>query len=850
MKTPLPETAPSDPFWSEAPETLLSRLGSSAQGLTSAEARKRLEASAGRGGQKREQEPAFLLFLRQFTSPLVLLLLAAAGLSFAVRDPLDAVIILAIVLASGVLGFWQEYAASDAVGKLLQIVQLEAAVLRDGQETNVPVGEVAPGDIVILNAGDVIPGDCRLLESKDLFVDESALTGETFPVEKQPGQAPAGSALAARPNTVFMGTHVISGSASAAVVHTGPDTEFGRVSARLRLRPPETEFERGIRRFGYLLMETTLVLVLVIFAGNVFLKRPVLDSFLFSLALAVGLTPQLLPAIVSVNLARGAQQMGLRKVIVKRLASIENIGSMDVFCSDKTGTLTEGKPQLKAAQAVDGTESEKVLLYAYLNASLQTGFSNPVDEAIAAACAPDVSRYQRLSEVPYDFIRKRLTVLVSVDGESRMITKGALVNVLEVCSSVERADGSAVGIEEARGTVQEQFNALCGEGFRVLGLACRDLGARRSVTRDDETGMTFLGLIVFFDPPKKDVAATIRRLEELGVRMKIITGDNQVVAGSVGRQLGVESPAMMTGPELAVLSEEALLQRAPRTDIFAEVEPNQKERIILALRKAGHVVGYMGDGINDAPALHAADVGISVAGAVDVAQEAAAVVLLEKDLNVLTEGIVEGRKTFANTLKYIFMATSANFGNMFSMAGASLLLPFLPLLPKQILLTNLLADIPEMAISTDAVDDDWISRPHRWDIAFIRRFMLVFGAVSSVFDYLTFGVLLFLLRANPAQFRTGWFQESVVSAVLIVLVVRTRKPFWTSKPGRTLLAATLVIVALTMALPWTPVGPLLGFQPLPLQFALLLAVIVALYVGAAEITKRLFYRYLPATMRG
>jgi Mg2+-importing ATPase len=837
-----PAAAAAPAFWSLAPEDALRQLGSGPAGLSAVEAGRRLAASRAARAEGHREATRLALFLRQFTSPIVLLLLAAAGLSFGLGDRVDAGIILAIVAASGGLGYWQEYAASDAVAKLLRIVQLEATLRRDGREVNVPVADVVAGDIVILNAGDIIPGDCLLLEAKDLFVDESVLTGETFPVEKLPGRVPPEAPLAQRSNTLFMGTHVISGSAAALVAQTGAQTEFGKVSGRLRLRPPETEFERGIRQFGYLLLETTLLLVLLIFAGNVFLKRPVLDSFLFSLALAVGLTPQLLPAIVSVNLAHGAKEMGKRKVIVKRLASIENIGSMDVLCSDKTGTLTEGQPRLKAALDPTGVESENVLLAACMNAAHQTGFANPIDQAICAAAPAGAPRGERLDEVPYDFIRKRLTVLVNVDGTHRMITKGALASVLEVCDSAAGPDGSRLAIEAVRGTLRQRFEALSGEGYRVLGIAERDLGQQAAISKSDETGMTFLGFLVFFDPPKAGVAATVERLRQLGVALKIITGDNQVVARSTCRQLAITAPAVLTGPALHQLSDAALLQQAPRTDIFAEVEPNQKERIILALRKAGGVVGYLGDGINDAPALHAADVGISVESAVDVAREAATIVLLEKDLDVLAEGVVEGRKTFANTLKYVFMATSANFGNMFSMAGASLLLPFLPLLPKQILLTNLLTDIPEMAISTDAVDEEWLRQPRRWDVGFIRRFMLAFGLLSSVFDYLTFGALLLLLHANAAHFRTGWFQESVISAVLIVLVVRTRRPFWKSRPSTYLAAATAGIVIVVMALPWLPVAPALGLQPLPLEFPLMLTGIVGTYVIAAEIAKRLFYR--------
>ena len=696
--------------------------------------------------------------------------------------------------------------------------------------------------LLSIGASDVIPGDCLLLESKDLFVDEAALTGETFPVEKSIGVLPPETPLSQRTNSLFMGTHVVSGSARAVVVRTGKETEFGKVSERLQLRPPETEFEHGVRRFGYLLMEITLVLVIAIFAINVFLVRPVLDSFLFALALAVGLTPQLLPAIISINLAHGAKRMALAKVIVKRLASIENFGSMNVLCSDKTGTLTEGVVKLHSALNVDGQESEKVLLYAFLNASYETGFMNPIDEAIRKYRQFDLSGFKKVDEIPYDFIRKRLSILITKGDTHLMVTKGALSNVLAVCSSAEIGEGRIVDIGSVEEQVQQHFEGFSRQGFRTLGVAYKNIVSETVITRDQEADMTFLGFLILFDPPKPGIVETIRQLKQLGVSLKIITGDNRLLAANVSQQVELLNSHILTGEDLHQMSEEALLQRVNDVDVFAEVEPNHKERIILALKKAGHVVGYMGDGINDASALHTADVGVSVESAVDVAKEAADIVLLEKDLNVLVQGVREGRMTFANTLKYVFMASSANFGNMFSMAGASLFLSFLPLLPKQILLTNLLTDFPEMTIATDSVDRELVEKPRRWNIQFIRNFMLTFGLLSSVFDYLTFGALLLLLQATKDQFRTGWFLESVISASVTVLVIRTRKPFFRSKPGKYLLIATLLIVGLTLILPFSPLGKVFGFIPLPISFILFVGIIVGLFMVAAEITKGIFYR--------
>jgi Mg2+-importing ATPase len=829
-------------FWSSSPTDLLNSLQSSVNGLTADEARKRLISYGTNRLKPQKSSGAFTLLIAQFKSPIILILLIATVLSLFLHNFVDASIILAIVVISGLLGFWQEHGASNAVEKLLAIVQIKAAVLRDGNQQEVSVEEIVPGDIVILNAGDIVPGDCLLLESKDIFADEAMLTGETFPVEKVVSVLPADTPLAKRINTIWMGTHIVSGSAKALVTLTGKGTEFGKVSERLKLKPPETEFEHGIHRFGYFLGQVTLLLVVIIFAINVYLHRPVLESFLFSLALAVGLTPQLLPAIISINLAHGAKKMAQKKVIVKRLSSIENFGSMNVICSDKTGTLTEGTVKVESALDVNGNANEKVFLHAYLNAFFETGFTNPIDVAILNYRKIDLSEYRKQDEIPYDFLRKRLSIAVVHGGSHLMVTKGALANIIEVCSTVETNEGSIVDIASIKDQIQKHFEEFSNLGFRTLGIAYKNIPPESLINKTDEKDMTFLGFLTLFDPPKPNILDTIASLKKLGVSLKIITGDNHLVAASLSKKMGLSDYKIITGPELRQMSDGALLRRVGELDVFAEIEPNQKERIIIAMRKAGNVVGYMGDGINDASALHAADVGISVDTAADVAKDAADIVLLEKDLSVLIEVVREGRTTFANTLKYVFMATSANFGNMFSMAGVSLFIPFLPLLPKQILLTNLLTDFPEMTIATDSVDDEMINYPRRWDIKAIRKFMITFGLVSSVFDYLTFGLLLLVLRANEGQFRTGWFLESVISASIIVLVIRSRKPFFRSRPGKYLLIATLSIAAITLILPFTPIGNIFGFSPLSLTTYLLLLLIVVAYIVAAEITKTIFYR--------
>jgi Mg2+-importing ATPase len=829
-------------FWSVSAAEVLERLRATSKGLSSTEAQERIDKYGYNLIKPKKKSDALTLLLNQFKSPIILILLFAAVLSFFLRDATDALIILVIIFISGLLGFWQEKGATNAVEKLLAVVEIKATVLRDEKATDITVEEIVPGDIAILNAGDIIPGDCLIMESKDLFVNEATLTGETYPVEKVAGILPVGTTLSQRTNSLFMGTHVVSGTAKALVIRTGTETEFGKVSERLTLKPPETEFEHGVRRFGYFLMEITLILVIAIFAINVYFARPILDSFLFSLALAVGLTPQLLPAIISINLAQGAKRMAQEKVIVKRLASIENFGSMNVLCSDKTGTLTEGAVRIHSTIDVDGNESKKVLFYAYVNAFYETGFTNPIDEAIRTHHQFDMSGYEKLDEIPYDFVRKRLSILVKQGDQCLMVTKGALSNILSVCSSAEIYDGVIVDIAAVKDQIQQRFEELSRKGFRILGLAYRNISPETGISKNHESGMTFLGFLVLFDPPKFGIIETISQLKQLGVSLKVITGDNRWVAAAVYEQAGLTEPNILSGSDLSHMSDEALLKRVTKMDVFAEVEPNQKERIILALRKAGNVVGYMGDGINDASALHTADVSISVDNAVDVAKDAADIVLLEKDLSVLVRGVRAGRMTFANTLKYVFMATSANFGNMFSMAGASLFLSFLPLLPKQILFTNLLTDFPEMTIASDNVDREAAERPHRWNIKFIRNFMMTFGLLSSVFDYLTFGVLLLVLHASMGQFRTGWFIESVVSASLIVLVIRSRKPFFKSRPSRFLLVATLLIVVFTLIIPFTPLGHLFGFQPLPIWFLLVIAAVVVLYIIAAEVTKRTFYR--------
>jgi len=758
-----------------------------------------------------------------------------------VGDVVDAVIILVLVLASGLLGFWQEYRAAEAVRELTRLVHVTTTVVREGTPREVPLEEVVPGDIVLLSAGDSVPGDSRLLEAQDLFVDEASLTGESLPAGKEPGDLPVDLPLAKRTNALFQGTHAVSGTGRAVVVLTGLSTVLGSMAESIAHRPPETGFERGVRRFGYLLLQITFVLSVLIFAVNVALGRGVLESLLFGLALAVGLTPELLPAIVGVTLARGARVMARSRVIVKRLVSIENLGGTEILCSDKTGTLTEGRLRLHAASGHDGSELPGVLEYARVNAALQSGFRNPIDEAIRASGEPLAGAWTKLDEVPYDFVRKRLSILADGPDGRVLVTKGAVDQVLEACVTVALADGSTRPLAEVREAIQARFRSLSEQGLRCIAVATRGLPGRERIGTEDEAGLTFLGLVSFEDPPKPGATEELRALEASGIALKIVSGDNRHVTAAAARTVGLGEDPVLTGPRMRTLSDIALARRAAACRIFAEIEPNQKERLLRALQAAGKTVAFLGDGINDAPALHTADVGISVDTAADVTRAAADIVLLEKDLGVLEVGVREGRQAFANTLKYVFITVSANFGNMLSMAVASLFTGFLPMLPGQVLLLNLLSDLPAASLSTDRLDPELVRTPRHWDIAAVRRFMIVFGSVSSLFDLLTFGSLL-LLGVGAATFRTAWFLESLLSEILVLMVIRTPRPVFRSRPGRALELSSLGVAATSLALPYTPLAPILGFTPLPARLLVLVGAITLAYGIVSEATKRLYFR--------
>jgi Mg2+-importing ATPase len=842
-KVAMPAIDPADSaFWSVDTDQLLQQLGTTESGLTQAEAATRL---ANAEQLKPHRETVWSLLFDQFKSPIIILLFCSAILSFTLLDDrTNGVIIVVILIASGLLGFWQELSAANAVAKLMSMIETKANVIRDGQDLEVPLGSIVAGDVIRLRAGELIPGDCRLITSRDLFLNEAVLTGESFPVEKVVGTLPEQTSLARRVNSLYLGTHVISGLGTAAVVGTGRKTEFGKISERLEVKPPETGFERGLRQFGQLLIKVVLVITVVVFAVKVgYQKKPIVDSLILGLTFAVGMTPQLLPAVTSVVLAAGAKAMARHQVIVKQLLSIENLGSMTVLCSDKTGTLTEGVIHLEDTVDASGQPSELVSKYAFYNAFFQTGFENPIDRAIRDRQEFETAGIEKLDEIPYDFIRKRLSVRIQQNGQKILITKGALANVLESCTRAKTSTGELVDLAEQRAEIDRRFIEMSNEGLRVLGLAIRETDAPH-ITKTDEQDMTFLGFLVFSDPPKADAKETIAQLRDLGVHLKVITGDNRAVAATISARVGILAPSIVTGSDLRTLSETEIIERARGADVFAEVEPNQKEQIIRALQKSGEVVGYLGDGINDASALHAADVGISVASAVDVAREAAQVVLLKQDLSVLVQGVREGRRTFANTLKYVFFAIAANFGYMFSLAVSSLFLKFEPLLAPQVLLVNLLADFPAMALATDSVDPEQIRRPRRWDVGFIVRFMLSFGLVSSIFDFMTLGAVYRMYGLNEVMFHSGWFVESTLTGLMILLVIRTQRPFFLSRPGNLFLFALVVIAAITVFIPYSRFAETLGFEPLPNDLLATVIVITFLYGVGMEVVKRLFYRYL------
>jgi Mg2+-importing ATPase len=824
---------------------LLLRLDTSQSGLTCQEAEGRLKTYGYNELAKRRERAAVVEFLLHFRSPLVIILLFAGFVSIFFGEIINAAIIFSIVFISIILLFYQESKAGKAAEALKEKVTTTATALRDGFKQEIKLSEIVPGDIIYLSAGDIVPADARVINAKDLFINQSALSGESFPVEKTAAPAKIIETMITEWNDcLFFGTSVVSGTATAVVARTGNFTEYGKIAKKLIARQPETEFERGLTRFGFLIMEVTFLLVIFVFFVNALYRRGVLESLLFSVALAVGLTPELLPMILSVNLSKGALAMSKRGVIVKRLASIQNFGSMDVLCTDKTGTLTENRITLVLHVDMDGNDDDKVLLYSFLNSSFQTGLRSPLDDAILRYKDIDVKCFQKIDEVPFDFTRKRLSVIVQCDGQRILIAKGAPEEILKVSSYCELANNTFDLTGEFQNKIEEKHYSLSSEGFRVLAVAYKKVREEKTVySVNDETEMRFLGFIAFLDPPKETARESLQLLSKAGMELKILTGDNELVTRKTCEQLGFEIKGVVLGGELALISDEALPRVVEETNIFARVTPTQKDRIMIELKKNGHVVGFLGDGINDSPSLKTSDVGISVDNAVDVAKESADIILLQKSLRVLHEGVLEGRKTFGNTMKYVMMGTSSNFGNMFSVAGASLFLPFLPMLPTQILLNNLLYDLSELSIPTDNVDPEYVERAKRWDISFIRKFMLFIGPISSIFDFLTFFIMLLVFNATEPLFQTAWFLESLCTQTLVIFVIRTRRtPFYRSKPSGLLAFSTLAVVGAALLIPFTPLGDPFRFVRPPFTFFLILAGMIGVYLTLVEIVKKWFYR--------
>ena len=823
-------------------------------GLTSAEASQRLDQYGLNVLKQPLQRAVVLQFLAHFRNPLVLVLLAASGISALTGDVAGALIIGLIVVMSVTLDFVQAYRAGRAAEQLALQVAVMATVLRDGTPCEIPVSALVPGDVVLLSAGNLIPADSRLLEANDFFVNQAQLTGEPYPVEKKAHalapeienkNAPDLWALDAE-DRIFMGSSVISGSATAQIGRTGSESAFGQIALSLADQVPPTAFEVGTRRFGMLIMRLTLLLVLFTLLVNVALHRSLLESFLFAVALAVGLTPELLPMVVSVTLTRGALRMAAMKVIVKRPSAIQDMGAMDVLCTDKTGTLTEARIRLERHVDAQGRDSAQVLALAYLNSYFESGLKSPLDEAILAHEDIDVSDWHKVDEVPFDFERRRVSVLVERASARRLVVKGAPEDILRLCTRYQDPAGDIVGLDATtRTTINALFDGLGEEGFRVLGIAWRDVALDHPhAVVSDEIELVFAGFAAFLDPPKASAGDALRAMASSGVAVKIVTGDNERVTRHVCTQLGIQIDGVLTGAEMSAMNDDALRARAEQVNLFCRVNPSQKNRIILALKARGHVVGYLGDGINDAPSLHTADVGISVEGAVDVARQAADMILLERDLMVLHQGILEGRRTFGNVMKYIMMATSSNFGNMFSMAAATLFLPFLPMLPLQILLNNLLYDVSEITLPLDHVDAEDLAQPKRWDMGFIRNFMLTIGPISSLFDFLTFYLLIHWFNAQESLFRTGWFVESMATQVMVIFVIRTRRNPLRSHPHAWLVLTSLAVVLTAMLLPFTPLAPYLGFTPLPLSFFGLLTGLLISYLLVVEGGKQWFYKHL------
>ncbi len=828
-----------------APESVFEKLKTSLKGLSEQEAHKRLQEYGFNEPARKKKRTILAQVLLKFVNPLVIVLLVIAAFSLFFGEKIQAALVMLMAVMSVFLSFLQEYRAGKEAEKLSEMVRATATVFRNGKAREVKIREIAPGDIVDLFAGDMIPADLRIISCKDLFINQASLTGESFPVEKVSAALQAKcSSISECANIAYMGSSVVSGTGLGVVVKSGVSTQFGELSRRLASMTVETSFDKGIRQFTWFMIRLMLVLVVVIFGINALLKHNYIEALLFSLAVAVGLTPEMLPMLVAVNLSKGAIAMSRKQVIVKRLNSIQNFGAMDVLCTDKTGTLTLDKIVLEKYCDVVREENKEVLRYAYINSFYQTGLKNILDRAVLRHEKLLVSQYKKVDEVPFDFSRKVMSVVVEADGVHEIIVKGAPEEIFKRCDRYE-LDGEILDMEQLIvSDLKTEFDYLSSEGFRVLAVAYKKFDNKKEAySKDDEQGLILKGYIAFLDPPKPTTRRAIVVLRKLGIEIKVLTGDNELVTKKICSDVGLDVHDIVTGDAIERLSDEELKNLVKSISVFARLSPMQKERVIRALRANNRTVGYLGDGINDAPALKAADVGISVNNAVDIAKESADIILLKKSLMVLEDGVIEGRKTFGNILKYIKMGASSNFGNMFSMTGASIFLPFLPMLPIQILLNNFLYDVSQVAIPTDNVDKEYVLKERPWNISYIKKFIILIGPISSVFDFITFGVLLWVFHAQQPLFNTGWFLESLCTQTLVIHVIRTGKvPFIESKPSLALIFTSIYIVTIGLVLPFTPIGQYFKFVTPPPMFFAVLVVIVTCYLFTVQFVKNWFIR--------
>lgn len=828
-------------------DAIFEKLKTSAKGLHEQEAQKRLEEYGYNEPARKKKRTILFQILSKFINPLVIVLLIIAGFSIFFGEKVSAILVIAMASISVFLSFVQEHRAGKEAERLSEMVRATATVYRSGKPKEVPIREIVPGDIVDLFAGDMIPADLRIISCKDLFINQASLTGESFPVEKTPEAINAQKrAPVDLINIAYMGSNVISGTGLGVVIKTGLATQFGELSRKLATITIESSFDKGIHRFTWLMIRAMFVLVTVIFAINAFLKGNTIQALLFALSVAVGLTPEMLPMLVAINLSKGAIAMSKKDVIVKRLNAIQNFGAMDVLCTDKTGTLTLDKIVLERHCDVVRKEDDDVLRFAYVNSYYQTGLKNILDRAILKHEKLMVKQYKKFDEIPFDFSRKLMSVVVENDGKHRLIAKGAPEEIYKRCAKFE-LEGEILDLDTGNLVLlelKEEYDNLSAEGFRVLAIAYKDFDQPKDkYIKDDEYELTLKGYIAFLDPPKPTAKKTIEALKNLGIDFKVLTGDNELVTKKICGEVGLDVKGLATGERVEKASDEQLGEMVKTTTVFARLSPLQKERVIRALRRNNRIVGYLGDGINDAPALKAADVGISVNNAVDIAKESADIILLKKSLLVLEDGVMGGRKTFGNILKYIKMGSSSNFGNMLSMTGASLFLPFLPMLPIQVLLNNLLYDISQIAIPSDDVDKEYLLKSRPWNVNYIKKFMITLGPVSSLFDFITFGVLIWIFRAPQELFHTGWFLESLCTQTLVIHIIRTGKiPFVESKPSQFLMFTSIYIVTIGLIMPFIPLGKYCGFVSPPPAYFIALIIIVTLYLFMVQRVKRWFIR--------